>query len=121
MQSITSDIDVFSQKIKSWLESNRPKAIRYWRIVKVLFPGVKNASSVGLTKLTWPYRYDGAGLNWTCEKIYLEELNKLQARLLRQSFGIWMPEEVPRNATLAVSLAKACAIKIAKLAVAEGF
>jgi hypothetical protein len=32
-----------------------------------------------------------------------------------------MPEEVPRNATLAVSLAKASAIKIAKLAVAEGF
>ena len=42
---------------------------------------MKNASSAGLTKLTWLHRYDGAGLNWTCEKIYLEELNKLQARL----------------------------------------
>jgi hypothetical protein len=48
MQSITSDIDVFSQKIKSLLESNRPKAIRYWRIVKVLFPGVKRIGNFHL-------------------------------------------------------------------------
>jgi hypothetical protein len=104
-----------SESAVSWSEKNwkfSSKGRETW---------IKNASSTGLTKLTWLYRYDGAGLNWTCEKIYLEELNKLQARLLRQSFGIWMPEEVPRNATLAVSLAKACAIKIAKLAVAEGF
>ncbi|MBL4807685.1 MAG: acyl-CoA dehydrogenase family protein [Rhodobacteraceae bacterium] len=44
----------------------------------------------GLTVPTWPTAYGGAGLDREREKIFHQEMSRINARLPLQSFGIWM-------------------------------
>jgi len=44
----------------------------------------------GLTVPTWPRAYGGAGLDRDREKVFHEEMGRLNARSPLQSFGIWM-------------------------------
>lgn len=49
-----------------------------------------NAASQGMTVPTWPAEYGGAGLSREQQKIWIEELSAVGAKLPLQSFGIWM-------------------------------
>ncbi len=51
---------------------------------------MQNAASQGMTVPTWPVEYGGAGLSRDLQKIWLEELAAVGAKLPLQSFGIWM-------------------------------
>ena len=51
---------------------------------------MENAASQGMTVPTWPTEYGGAGLSREQQKIWIEELSAVGAKLPLQSFGIWM-------------------------------
>jgi len=101
----SSDLDNFRAEMRDWLEANCPAEMRdgdnsegaicwggkHWQFSS---PAQKQwldaAAARGLTTPTWPKEYGGAGLSRAEEKIYLEELAAINARLPLQSFGIWM-------------------------------
>ncbi|RMC37598.1 acyl-CoA dehydrogenase family protein [Paracoccus alkanivorans] len=95
----------FRAEIRSWLEQNCPQEMRDGRITDdAICWGGKNwvfssdaqrlwlerAAARGLTVPRWPSEYGGAGLSRAEEKIFLEEMERINARPPLKSFGISM-------------------------------
>ena len=104
MQDI-SDLDSFRTEIRNWLEENCPEQMRdgdtsedsicwggkNWNFTSsAQKTWLERCASVGLTVPTWPKAYGGAGLSRDQEKIFHEEMARINARTPLQSFGIWM-------------------------------
>lgn len=99
------DLKDFREKLRSWLEQNCPEEMRdgaagddsicwggkNWNFTS---PAQKTwldrCAEQGLTVPTWPKAFGGAGLSRDQEKIFHEEMRRLNARTPLQSFGIWM-------------------------------
>ena len=95
----------FRAELREWLAVNCPAEMRdggnteesicwggkHWEFSS---PAQKDwlarAASKGYTVPTWPVEYGGAGLNRTQEKIFHDEMGRINARPPLQSFGIWM-------------------------------
>ena len=105
MSWATQDPESFRQSLRSWLDTHCPQAMRdglnteaticwggkNWQFIsedQKLW--MQNAAEVGLTTPRWPAAYGGAGLSREQDKIYLEELARINARMPLLSFGIWM-------------------------------
>ncbi|RNF33951.1 acyl-CoA dehydrogenase family protein [Paracoccus methylarcula] len=95
----------FRSEIRAWLEENCPAEMRDGRITDdAICWGGKNwefssdaqrswlerAAARGLTVPRWPAEYGGAGLSRAEEKIFLEEMERINARPPLKSFGISM-------------------------------
>ncbi|WP_394177564.1 acyl-CoA dehydrogenase family protein [Yoonia maritima] len=100
-----TDPNAFRSAIRAWLDDNCPAEMRdgentpdhvCWGGKNWVYESdaqrvwLERTSALGLTVPTWPREYGGAGLERTREKIYREELARINARLPLQSFGIWM-------------------------------
>tara|TARA_R110002094_G_scaffold41886_3_gene54133 strand:- start:2539 stop:3699 length:1161 start_codon:yes stop_codon:yes gene_type:complete len=100
-----SDLDTFRAELRVWLEENCPKEMRdglmteeaiCWGGKDWIFTSdaqkdwLDRAAAKGYTVPTWPVEYGGAGLNRDQEKVFHEEMARLNARAPLQSFGIWM-------------------------------
>lgn len=103
--SENTDPEIFRAELRDWLEANCPAEMRDGlNNEKTICWGGKNwefsseaqrlwlerAASKGYTVPTWPVEYGGAGLSRDQEKIFYDELNRINARRPLQSFGIWM-------------------------------
>ncbi|MEH6831060.1 MAG: acyl-CoA dehydrogenase family protein, partial [Sulfitobacter sp.] len=97
--------DDFRAQLREWLEVNCPPEMRgggateegiCWGGKNWVFTSdaqkawLDSCSSKGYTVPTWPVEYGGAGLTRDQEKIFHEEMNRIDARSPLQSFGIWM-------------------------------
>ncbi|MCY4290800.1 MAG: acyl-CoA dehydrogenase family protein [Roseovarius sp.] len=100
-----ADIQDFRQQIREWLVVNCPTDMRdgnqgddktCWggKCWKFQSEGqriwLERCAAKGLTVPTWPKACGGAGLDRAREKVFREEMNRINARLPLQSFGIWM-------------------------------
>jgi alkylation response protein AidB-like acyl-CoA dehydrogenase len=101
----TTGLDSFRSDIRVWLEENCPAEMRdgdhgedsiCWGGKNWNFTSLAQktwldcCANKGLTVPTWPKAYGGAGLNREQEKVFLSELDRVNARVPLQSFGIWM-------------------------------
>lgn len=101
----TGELAQFRADIREWLEANCPDEMRDGAVDEhSICWGGKNwnftseaqkiwlhrCADAGYTVPTWPKEYGGAGLNRDQEKIFLEEMARIDARKPLQSFGIWM-------------------------------
>ena len=101
----TQDPESFRQSLRTWLDTHCPQAMRdglnteatiCWGGKNWQFTSedqklwMQNAAGVGLTTPRWSTAYGGAGLSREQEKIYLEELARINARMPLLSFGTWM-------------------------------
>lgn len=99
------DPALFRSQLRQWLLDNCPEQMRdgqntedtiCWGGAGWVFSSpaqqqwLERAAAVGLTVPTWPVEYGGAGLDRAREKIFYEEMARINARLPLQSFGIWM-------------------------------
>jgi len=104
MQS-NQELEGFRIELRSWLEANCPAEMRggepseasvCWGGKNFEFESeaqrlwMERAAAKGYTVPTWPVEYGGAGLTRTQEKIFKEEMDRIEARNPLQSFGIWM-------------------------------
>ena len=96
-----TNLEVFRQETKDWLEINCPPEMRKpgdvsWggRNAKFLHPDqeiwLERMGEKGWTCPTWPKEYGGGGLSKEKNKILQEELFAMGARPALASFGIWM-------------------------------
>lgn len=105
MTDFPKDPDAFRAFIREWLDTNCPAEMRdgnntedgiCWGGKNWTFTSdaqrtwLERAAAVGLTVPTWPTEYGGAGLDRMREKIFREELGRINGRFPLQSFGIWM-------------------------------
>lgn len=101
----TAAMDAFRTAIADWITSACPAALRGRPISedRIVWGGRKwqfqdddqktwmqAAIARGMTAPRWPVEYGGAGLSRAEEKIYREELERLQAPPPLESFGLWM-------------------------------
>ena len=101
----TPDLDGFRNETRAWLEANCPSELRggerneesiCWGGRNWVFASdaqrlwLERMAAKGWTVPTWPVEYGGAGLDRAHDKILSEEIDRLQAPLPVQSFGIWM-------------------------------
>jgi alkylation response protein AidB-like acyl-CoA dehydrogenase len=101
----STDPDQFRNELRNWLEENCPAEMREsgtseeticWGGKNWVFQSdaqriwLERMAAVGLTVPTWPTAYGGAGLDRAREKIFHEEMGRINARSPLQSFGIWM-------------------------------
>ena len=104
MHDIT-DPDEFRTALRGWLEDNCPTEMRdgardedsicwggkNWNFTS---PAQKTwldrCAAQGFTVPTWPRTYGGAGLDRAREKVFHQELRRINARPPLLSFGIWM-------------------------------
>lgn len=99
------DMNTFRSQIRAWLKEHCPLGMRDGtRSVDDICWGGKNwtfqsnaqkqwmedCAAQGLTCPKWPVEYGGAAFSREQEKIWLSELDAIDARLPLQSFGIWM-------------------------------
>ncbi|MEL7154849.1 MAG: acyl-CoA dehydrogenase family protein, partial [Pseudomonadota bacterium] len=97
------DLDGFRAEVRAWLESNCPEPMRdgatgeeniCWGGRNWQFQSdaqrlwLERMAAKGWTVPTWPAEYGGAGLSRAEDKILTEELQRMNARLPLQSFGI---------------------------------
>ncbi len=95
----------FRARIAGWIEAHCPAELRgidlgedaiCWGGRKWVFASdaqrqwLEAAAAEGLTAPTWPRAYGGAGLTRAEEKIFREEMARLQAPPPVESFGLWM-------------------------------
>ncbi|WP_298675638.1 acyl-CoA dehydrogenase family protein [uncultured Lentibacter sp.] len=95
----------FRAEMRAWLQENCPEEMRdglmteesiCWGGKSWTFSSpaqklwLERCAAKGYTVPTWPVAYGGAGFSRDQEKIFLEEMDRLNARLPLQSFGIWM-------------------------------
>ena len=99
-----SDLDEFRLEVRSWLADNCPASMRtnmpadeiVWGGTKQnwFHPEAKQWMEVmakrGWTVPHWPKKYGGGGLDSKQHKILLDEMNRINARIPLQSFGMWM-------------------------------
>lgn len=105
MTDFPKDPEAFRDFIREWLDTNCPAEMRdgnntedgiCWGGKNWTFTSdaqrdwLARASAAGLTVPTWPTEYGGAGLDRMREKIFREELGRINGRFPLQSFGIWM-------------------------------
>ena len=97
-------LEEFRAQLRAWLEQNCPAEMRDATISNVTCWGGRNwcfdssaqklwmerCIDKGYTVPTWPVEYGGAGFNRDQEKIFLDELKRIDARLPLESMGIWM-------------------------------
>lgn len=101
----SNDLDQFRADARAWLDKNCPEEMRDGsRAAEDLCWGGKRwefqsdaqkrwmeaCAEQGLTCPTWPAEYGGAGFTRMQEKVWLTELDRINARLPLVSFGIWM-------------------------------
>ena len=100
-----SDLVAFRADLRIWLDENCPQELRdgqntegtiCWGGKNWVFSSddqkqwLNRCAAKGYTVPTWPKAYGGAGLNRDQEKIFHEEMGRINARSPLQSFGIWM-------------------------------
>jgi len=98
-------IAAFRDELRAWLEANCPADMRDGRNdeASICWGGknwnftseaqrtwLQRCVSKGYTVPTWPIEYGGAGLSRDQEKVFHQEMRRLNARYPLQSFGIWM-------------------------------
>ncbi|WP_120505382.1 acyl-CoA dehydrogenase family protein [Sulfitobacter mediterraneus] len=98
-------VEAFRAELRGWLEDNCPQEMRdggmsedaiCWGGTQWTFSSpaqkdwLERAAAKGYTVPTWPVEYGGAGLNREEEKVFHEEMARINARSPLQSFGIWM-------------------------------
>lgn len=101
----TTELAEFRQDIRDWLAENCPPDLRDGNLEddNVCWGGrdwvfqsdsqrdwLHRCAERGYTVPTWPRAYGGAGMDRAREKIFREEMDRINARLPLQSFGIWM-------------------------------
>ena len=99
------DPEAFRAELRTWLETNCPEEMRdgvrdessicwggkNWNFTsEAQKTWLERMASVGLTVPTWPQAYGGAGLERAREKVFREEMARIDARSPLESFGIWM-------------------------------
>jgi len=99
------DITRFRADIRAWLDANCPQEMRDGAVDEdsICWGGknwnftseaqktwLERCAAAGYTVPTWPKEYGGAGLNRDQEKVFYDELARINARRPLQSFGIWM-------------------------------
>ncbi len=104
MHDITEP-EAFRLALRAWLEENCPAEMRdgasdeetiCWGGKRWTFSSdaqrvwLERCAAEGLTVPTWPRAYGGAGLERAREKVFHEEMGRINARPPLQSFGIWM-------------------------------
>lgn len=95
----------FRSEVRAWLEANCPEPMRdgarddhticwggkNWNFTsKAQEDWLRVCAERGFTVPTWPKEYGGAGLSRSEEKIFHEEMDRINARPPLLSFGIWM-------------------------------
>lgn len=99
------DLTEFRSELRAWLEANCPAEMRdglntpehaCWGGRNWQFDSdaqrqwLAACAEKGLTVPTWPVEYGGAGYDREQEKVWHQEIARLNARYPLQSFGIWM-------------------------------
>jgi acyl-CoA dehydrogenase len=105
MADTDAALDAFRAEIADWIETACPASLRgramsedmiVWGGRRWQFrdPAQKQwldaAIERGMTAPRWPTEYGGGGLSRAQEKIYREEMERLQAPPPLESFGLWM-------------------------------
>lgn len=105
MSSLSTDPDQFRAELRDWLEQNCPAEMRdastaedniCWGGRTWVFQSdaqriwLECMAAKGLTVPTWSTAYGGAGLDRAREKIFQQEMGRINARPPLLSFGIWM-------------------------------
>ena len=100
-----ANLDGFRAELRAWLEENCPQEMRDGKLTEegICWGGknwvftsdaqkvwLERCAAKGYTVPTWPKEYGGAGLTRDQEKIFHEEMRRIDARTPLQSFGIWM-------------------------------
>jgi len=100
-----SDLEVFRQETREWLEANCPPLMRTpsggeddicWGGRKFVFQSddqrlwLERMAARGWTVPSWPKEYGGGGLSKEEVKILAVEMRRIKARSPLVSFGIWM-------------------------------
>ncbi len=100
-----TDLDIFRQETRAWLELNCPASMREpmktdadacWGGRNWTFASedqelwLKRMVEKGWTVPTWAPEYGGAGLSRAEEQVLRQEMKRINARLPLSSFGIWM-------------------------------
>jgi len=100
-----SDIQVFRQETREWLETNCPQSMRSpvidgegacWGGRNCTFESedqqlwMDRMGAKGWTAPDWPTEYGGGGLDKAERKVLKEEMGRIRARSPLHSFGIWM-------------------------------
>lgn len=95
----------FRAELRDWLEANCPQEMRdgdnseasicwggkRWEFANAAQEQwLRACAAKGYTVPTWPEAYGGAGLDRAREKVFHEEMARINARKPLQSFGIWM-------------------------------
>lgn len=95
----------FRAELRDWLEANCPQEMRdgamtedgiCWGGKNWVFTSgaqkqwLERCASKGYTVPTWPVDCGGAALNREQEKVFHEEMGRINARSPLESFGIWM-------------------------------
>ena len=97
------DLQAFRAETRAWLEENCPPEMRTPMGDDICWGGknwkftseaqkvwLERCAAKGYTVPTWPVEYGGAGLNRDQEKIFRQEMDRINARSPLESFGIWM-------------------------------
>ncbi|WP_290560115.1 acyl-CoA dehydrogenase family protein [Aestuariivita sp.] len=100
-----ASLEGFRADLRAWLEENCPPQMRdglmteegiCWGGKDWVFTSaaqrdwLERCAAKGYTVPTWPVEYGGAGLSRDQEKIFHQEMARINARSPLQSFGIWM-------------------------------
>lgn len=100
-----ANLDGFRAELRVWLEENCPQEMRDGKLTEegICWGGknwvftsdaqkvwLERCAAKGYTVPTWPKEYGGAGLKRDQEKVFHEEMGRINARSPLQSFGIWM-------------------------------
>ena len=100
-----SDLELFRQETRQWLEDNCPQSMRSpikndkeqcWGGRNFTFMSedqrlwMDRMAERGWTAPAWPSEYGGGGLSKAEAKVLREELARIKARSPLDSFGIWM-------------------------------
>lgn len=99
-----SELDVFRREARAWLEQNCPASMRtdmpedeivWGGRRQVWFHSeakvwMDSMAERGWTIPHWPKEYGGAGLNLDERRVLFDEMDRINARVPLQSFGIWM-------------------------------
>ena len=101
----SSNMEIFRGEIRTWLAKNCPDGVRdgdmtqdaiCWGGKDFKFESEDQKQWMEicvenkLTCPTWPVEYGGGGFTRDQEKVWLEELEAINARMPLLSFGIWM-------------------------------
>lgn len=100
-----SDLATFREEISAFIDQNAPTSLRArpfseddicWGGKRWVFKSEDQktwldlCAARGLTAPRWAKEYGGAGLSRAEEKIFLEELSRLEVKKPLDSFGLWM-------------------------------